>query len=98
MPNKNYLSGRRFEYATMERWKTKGYACARTAGSHGFFDVIAVRLDRKPELIQCKVVEADSTSKRLLKSFKESTIPSSFYHQVLEVKVKGSTTIQSVTV
>ena len=98
MPNKNYQAGRRFEYESMRRWEAKGYETMRTAGSHGAFDVVAVRWDRKPELIQCKRVSTLAAGKRLLKSFKETTMPSSYYHQVLEVKIKGSSEILSTTV
>jgi hypothetical protein len=98
MPNKKYLSGRRLEYESMRRWETKEYHCMRTAGSHGQFDVIAIRWERKPEFIQCKRVSTVSQANRLLKSFKEVTIPSLYYHQVMEVKVKGSKEILTVTV
>jgi hypothetical protein len=98
MANRNYRAGRRLEYECMRRWEEKTYHCMRTAGSHGLFDVIAIKAERRPEFIQCKRVTTLSAAKRLLKSFKEVTIPSLYYHQVMEVKVKGSKEILSVTV
>lgn len=98
MSNKNYQAGRRLEYECMKRYEADTWTTMRTAGSHGLYDVIAVRWDRKPIFIQCKRVGTEAAGKRLLKSFKETTMPSSFYHQVMEVKVKGSSDIMSVTV
>ena len=44
MPNRNYLKGRRAEYALMARLRKAGWPYVmRTAGSHGPADVIAVR-------------------------------------------------------
>lgn len=54
MPNKNYVSGRNFEYNTMRKYENNGYPYTfRMAGSHTIFDVIAVK---KGEIvfIQCK--------------------------------------------
>lgn len=41
MPNKNYLSGRRLEYEIVHAAKRIGGVACRTAGSHGWIDVIA---------------------------------------------------------
>lgn len=41
MPNKNYLSGRRLEYEVMKLYKKAGCDATRTAGSHGWVDVVA---------------------------------------------------------
>lgn len=97
MPNSNYQAGRRFEYERMAAWRSKGYEVLRTAGSHGAYDLIAFRKDRLPEFIQCKVVSTPSAMKRLLKSFKPDDFCSGYYHQVLEVKVKGSIQVYSKT-
>lgn len=43
MPNKNYLKGRRKEYEVMKALKAEGYAVVRSAGSHGIWDICAVR-------------------------------------------------------
>lgn len=88
MPNKNYKSGRAFEYETQKRWEEKGYATIRASGSHGQFDVVAFRSDRKPEFIQCKVCNDEAEAKRLLKQFISDTIPSLNYHQTMTIKVK----------
>ena len=55
MPNKNYLKGRRKEYAIMKKYKALGYICLRTAGSHGFADIIAIHREQEEILfIQAK--------------------------------------------
>lgn len=97
MPNKNYLSGRRLEYETVHTWVEKGYEAMRTAGSHGPFDVLAFRVDRKPEAIQCKVVALEAQADRLITEFIKDTIPSKHYHQTMTVKVKGGK-LKQVTV
>jgi hypothetical protein len=88
MTNKNYRAGRRLEYESMKRWEEKGYLTVRTAGSHGEYDVVAYRLDRKPEFIQCKRVSDEAAGKRLIRSFKEDTIPSSTKLWKLRLRVQ----------
>lgn len=98
MSNPNYVAGRAQEYSSMKQWKERGYSTIRASGSHGQFDVIAFRSDRKPELIQCKLVKTEAQYKALLKLFKETTTPSQFFHQVLETRIKGSKTVLSHTI
>ena len=58
--NKNYERGRRFEYEIMEIFRNAGYTVLRTAGSHGFADVVLVKItaDMKKiahvAFVQCK--------------------------------------------
>lgn len=40
MPNKNYLSGRRLEYEIVNMARKQGGQATRTAGSHGWIDII----------------------------------------------------------
>ena len=55
MPNKNYISGRNFEYRVKKYLESKGYLVFRTAGSHSIADLIVFpRTPGKPVLIQCK--------------------------------------------
>lgn len=62
MPNKNYVSGRAFEYRVKRYLEKKGYYVLRTAGSKSAFDLVAIpMLDKVPFLvvpdvlfIQCK--------------------------------------------
>jgi len=56
MPNKNYVKGRRKEYAICEELRKKGFDIVqRTAGSHCPFDVIAIDIKcRAIKLIQSK--------------------------------------------
>jgi hypothetical protein len=99
MSNKNYQAGRRLEWERKKHWEKQGYKVVRSAGSHGIWDLCAVKSGDYPvTLIQCKVVETDSAAKLLLKKFKDNPplFPSRFYHLALEVKVKGKTDIQRV--
>ena len=41
MPNKNYISGRRLEYEVIKMLRNSGMEATRTAGSHGWVDVVA---------------------------------------------------------
>ena len=47
MTNTNYARGRSKEYRIINKFKEKGYITARTAGSHSFFDVIAIDKENK---------------------------------------------------
>ena len=59
MTNKNYESGRRFEYRVKEYLEKKGYYVMRSAGSKSPFDLIAIQTKGMSSiestiLIQCK--------------------------------------------
>src|SRR5574342_206127 len=41
MANKNYLAGRRLEYEVIKLLRASGMEATRTAGSHGWVDVVA---------------------------------------------------------
>ena len=43
MVNKNYVSGRRFEYAIKKALEKLGWIAIRSAGSHSPFDIIAIK-------------------------------------------------------
>jgi Holliday junction resolvase len=98
MPNKNYLAGVRFEREVMKDLETDGWTCFRTAGSHGQYDVIAIRVDRKPLFIQCKRVTDENDHKRLVIKFRETAVTSQYFHQQLAVRVKGATGYKTLTV
>ena len=67
MPNKNYIKGRRKEYAIMKALKDNGYIIAhRTAGSHSPIDVFAIHKEKKQILfIQSKPDDYKGTNKLL---------------------------------
>ena len=50
----NYTKGRRVEYEIVHLLESVGYTCTRSAGSHGFWDVIAIN-PCSMRLIQAKV-------------------------------------------
>ena len=54
--NKNYQRGTRFERVIISSLEELGYATLRTAGSHGFADVVAVN-DKLVRFIQSKVTK-----------------------------------------
>ena len=55
MANKQYVKGRRYEYKVKKDYEALGYVVLRTAGSHGFADLIAISTaTREVIFIQCK--------------------------------------------
>jgi len=69
MPNKKYLSGRRFEYAVKHRYEKMGYIVIRSAGSKSPFDLVAIKPDaRCVLLIQCKHGKMSMQAKLKLES------------------------------
>jgi Holliday junction resolvase len=46
MVNKNYVSGRRFEYVIKKELQDQGWIAIRSAGSHSPFDIIAIKGDK----------------------------------------------------
>jgi Holliday junction resolvase len=55
MPNKNYIKGRRKEYAIVKEAKAKGNLAFRSAGSHSCVDVVVIDVkNREIQLIQSK--------------------------------------------
>lgn len=100
MPNKQYIAGRALEYAVMDYWRKQGYTVVRSAGSHGEWDVMAVKEDRPVDLIQCKRVDTAAAEKRMIASFKSNPplTPSNHYHFVLVTKVKGKKEFTTTTV
>lgn len=88
------------EYDTMKRWERKGYKVVRSAGSHGIWDVCAVRPNTPVALIQCKLVADERIANSLLKKFRQAPplMPDTHYHQILEVKIRGSKDVLSCTV
>ena len=69
MVNKNYVKGRRKEWKIRKELEIKGWIVLRTAGSHGFADLIAIgKYGKRIRFIQCK---PDNFSKKKTKEFLE---------------------------
>ncbi len=71
MPNKNYAKGVRFEREVKASLEAAGWWVLRTAGSHGFADLVAISKESGAVVfIQCKKVgtinEANSLLKRVM--------------------------------
>ena len=67
MPNANYQKGRRKEYSLKKKFEREGFIVLRTAGSHGFADLIAIDRDaRVIKFIQCKPDNFSEMSKEML--------------------------------
>jgi hypothetical protein len=47
MPNKRYIAGRQFEYKVKRHLEKGGWKVLRTSGSHGLFDLIALKLKKR---------------------------------------------------
>ena len=70
MPNKNYQKGRRKEYALKRKLESEGWLVLRSAGSHGFADLVAIS-ETKVIFIQCKPDNfSDLDKSRLLEKYK----------------------------
>lgn len=57
-------AGDRFERNTADKLRAAGYLVVRSAGSHGPADLVAMRADRLPALIQCKITDNTTTRQR----------------------------------
>lgn len=94
MPNKNYLRGRRLEWQVKKDLEADGWTVMRTAGSHGFADLIALRGDMI-RFIQCKTIAIQKGSDAKVKQLKRdvlSSFPESGLARVnheLIVKING---------
>jgi len=49
--NKNYIKGRNKEYRIKKKLEQEGYYVIRSAGSHSFFDLIAIHKEKKEILL-----------------------------------------------
>src|SRR5882672_9856560 len=102
MPNKNYIAGRAFEYERAKAWREAGFYVMRTAGSHGFADLITINPENgEIRLIQCKRVGTLAEGNRLIEGFKKDppfTPYKAKFQQSIEVKLKGKSEVMSWTV
>lgn len=69
MPNRNYEKGRRKEYKIRRNFERDGWIVLRTAGSHGFADLIAIK-GKHTKFIQCKPDNfSEAKTKRLMEKY-----------------------------
>jgi len=80
----NYVKGRYYEYKVKEILERNGYIVFRSAGSHGFFDLIALHPITKTILfIQVKKdFKKDENIKRAIKILKDFGNFAKVYFQV----------------
>lgn len=66
--NMNYRRGRGKEYREMKKLRDEGYDIVlRTAGSHGAFDIIAIKLiEQEVKFVQCKPSSMSENAKMKL--------------------------------
>ena len=71
VPNKNYLRGRAVEYKAKQELEAKGYTVIRASGSHGPWDLIAVKEGTRDPVrcIQLKRTKSDRGVKQLKAKF-----------------------------
>jgi hypothetical protein len=72
MPNRNYINGRAYEYKAKQLLEAQGYTTIRTAGSHGPYDLLAMKSGEKVRCIQIKRTKAPGGSQRLLRAFQRA--------------------------
>lgn len=94
MPNRHYLRGRRLEYQVKKDLENQGWTVMRTAGSHGFADLIALR-DDKIRFIQCKTLASAKNSGTKIKQLKREVLTkfpeaglASVQHELI-IKING---------
>ena len=75
MSNRNYIKGRAYEYKAKKVLEEQGYTVVRTAGSHGPWDLMAIKegTDEPVKCVQIKVTKSEDQLKRLLRGFKPQT-------------------------
>lgn len=93
MPNTNYQRGRRFEWQLKRDLEADGFLVTRASGSHGIFDLIALKEHNHNPivwLIQCKVTKNKKTIDKLIKDFtKNLPFSQDAFTQKLAVKITG---------
>lgn len=103
MPNLNYRAGMRVEYGRRKHWIKRGFEVVRSAGSHGIWDLCGVRVEdpqHPVQFIQCKRVETTQQAKAMIKKFQKAPPlkPSPHYTMNLEIQVKGSKEVISISI
>lgn len=92
MANQNYNRGRRFEWELKRDLEADGFLVTRASGSHGVFDLIALREASSTDiwLIQCKVTKSKKSIPKLIKEFSESLpFKQGTFTQKLAIKITG---------
>ena len=100
MPNSNYKAGRRFEYKRKAYYEDQGYSVVRASGSRGLFDLVCLRADEVPLLVQCKRVQRPSDARALLKRFHQEPPfpPTRKFRQSMDVHIRGGREVQRIEV
>ena len=68
----NYTKGRVYEYKAKKQLEAEGYTVIRAAGSHGPWDLIAMRGEEPVRCIQIKRTKAINGHKTILNQFKRN--------------------------
>ena len=99
MPNRNYQAGTRFERKLKRQFEVAGWVVLRTAGSHGFADLILVdetHASMPVSFIQCKVLQTRKAAERLIKEFraKPPIRKHDHYLMCLAIQIKEERTME----
>ena len=91
MVNKHYLAGSNFERRVKKYLEDKDFYVARTAGSHGSFDLIAIPRNNVSEilLIQCKIRSPLKKEYDKLKEAKFGFTDRQRFKFIMSYKIKG---------
>lgn len=97
-PNFNYRAGARLEYGRRKHWEKRGWTVTRSAGSHGIWDLVGVRIEDPSHpvmFVQCKRVKTKTEANKLVRVFKENPpLPKSpHWTMILEIQIKGSSEV-----
>ena len=83
----------------MKEYEESGWHVVRAAGSHSFFDLVAIppHKDGLIHLIQCKVSKSGSVAASLCEKFKKSPPwPRGCYVQIMKAKILRKGVITAV--
>lgn len=91
-----YRTGRTFEYKLKQDLEADGFTVLRSAGSHGIFDLIGLKLLPRSNRVIVRCIQCKVTSSSNIKALKKEFVTSAPFEaetaiieQQLAVKTKG---------
>jgi Archaeal holliday junction resolvase (hjc). len=69
--NKSYIKGRNKEYRIKKKLEQEGYYVIRSAGSHSYFDLVAINTEKKEILLVQVKTRIDKKTEELYKNLEK---------------------------
>jgi Archaeal holliday junction resolvase (hjc). len=70
--SRNYIKGRNKEYRVKRKLEEQGYYVIRSAGSHSFFDLVAINTEKKEILLVQVKTRIDKKTEELYKNLEKA--------------------------